>query len=99
MINLDPKYINIIQKILEKHTPLAEVWAYGSRIKGTAHSGSDLDLVVISAVSPKQLSAVRDALSESNLPILVDILEWDMLPETFRAEIHTAHELIYKPKK
>ena len=25
-----------------------EVWAYGSRVSGTAHEGSDLDLVVMS---------------------------------------------------
>lgn len=99
MLNLEPRYIQIIQKILAKHLPQVIVWAYGSRVKNTAHSGSDLDLVVMTPVSQKQLSAVRNALSESNLPILVDLLEWDAIPDAFRAEIQKTHELIQSQSK
>ena len=33
------------------------------------------------------LSELREALSESNLPILVDLLDWARIPESFRREI------------
>ncbi len=36
------------------------------------------------------LDEVRDAFSESNLPILVDILDWAGIPDSFREEIERA---------
>jgi predicted nucleotidyltransferase len=38
--------ISIIHGIFAIHLPDAEVLAYGSRVSGTAHDGSDLDLAV-----------------------------------------------------
>jgi len=93
MLNLDPKYAAIVQKILSEHIPNKTVWVYGSRIKGKSHEGSDLDLVIVSEISGEELSAVRNAFSESNLPILVDILDWSTLPENFKSEIENAHEI------
>lgn len=60
-------------------------------MNGTAHEGSDLDLVVrnpadLSHPQP-DMSELREAFSESNLPILVDLLDWARIPESFRQEI------------
>jgi predicted nucleotidyltransferase len=60
-------------------------------VNGTAHEGSDLDLVVrnpadLSHPQP-DMSELREAFSESNLPILVDLLDWARIPESFRQEI------------
>lgn len=43
---LKPKYRQMLFDIFSELTLPVEVWAYGSRVKGTAHDGSDLDLVV-----------------------------------------------------
>jgi type I restriction enzyme S subunit len=37
-----------VRRILQKHVPGYEVWAFGSRAKWTAKPYSDLDLVIIS---------------------------------------------------
>lgn len=102
MLDLDPKYVAIIQRILADHVPYKTVWVYGSRIKGTAHEGSDLDLVVMNdkeGITLEQLSSLRKAFSESNLPILIDILDWSSIPEEFRNEIKETHEVLQKSKK
>jgi predicted nucleotidyltransferase len=93
MLNLDPDYLAIIQKILAEHVPNKTVWAYGSRIKGTAHEGSDLDLVVFD-ITPDKISALRAAFSESSLPILVDVMDWSSIPEAFKSEIDKRHEVL-----
>ena len=65
------------------------------------HEGSDLDLAIISENEPltqQQLSAVRDAFSESNLPILIDILNWDIIPNEFKQEIKKEHIVIQLPR-
>ncbi len=46
MIDLAPKYIAMVRQVLAYYLPKQSVWVYGSRIKGTAHDGSDLDLVI-----------------------------------------------------
>ena len=78
--------------------PRAEVWAYGSRVNGGGHDGSDLDLVLRNPANlgqpNKKLSALRAALIESELPILVDVLDWARLPEDFRREIEQKHWVI-----
>lgn len=96
MLNLNPKYENMIKKIFQQHIPNATVWAYGSRVKNESHDGSDLDLVIRDGnVSPQQISAVREALSESNIPILIDLLDWKNIPEAFQIEIKKKHELFF----
>lgn len=93
MSNLDlrPKWLEMVRHILAAKLPDAEVLAYGSRVTGTGHEGSDLDLVVRNRPDPlvpvRNLGEVRNAFSESNLPILVDILDWARIPDSFREEI------------
>jgi predicted nucleotidyltransferase len=90
MLDLDPEYLRIIKNIIEKYLPGMKVWAYGSRVNGQSHKGSDLDLVVIYPEGPsdqENLYKIREAFSESSLPILIDIHNWAIIPESFRQEI------------
>lgn len=93
MLDLNPRYLAIVRKILEEHVPGKTVWVFGSRIKGTAHDGSDLDLVVFDEELEK-ISVLRNAFSESALPILVDIADWSSIPDSFKAEIEKWHEIL-----
>lgn len=43
-IDLPDRYRRLLEEILRTHSPGVEVWAYGSRINGRSHAGSDLDL-------------------------------------------------------
>jgi len=91
MLDLRPEWLETVRRLIAAHIPDAEVLAYGSRVQGTCHEGSDLDLVVRNPSDPSKpqtnLSELREALSESNLPILVDLLDWARIPESFRQEI------------
>ena len=68
-----------------------EIWAYGSRVSGDAHDGSDLDLVIRTLNLEKLpngiLMEMKEKIRESNIPILVDIYDWDRLPESFHRNI------------
>lgn len=100
-LDLAPAYAEIVRGLLAAHMPDAEVWAYGSRVNGAGHDGSDLDLVLrLPAdvrVERSRLGQLKDALEESNLPILVDLLDWAQLPEAFRREIERAHVIVQRP--
>ncbi|MCE9569102.1 MAG: nucleotidyltransferase domain-containing protein [Rhodocyclales bacterium] len=102
-LDLPESYRAELVPLLRTHVPDAEVWAYGSRLNGRAHATSDLDLVVRNPVDPTQaqiaLGRLREALSESGLPILVDVLDWARIPESFREEISRAHVVMQLPSK
>jgi len=97
-LNLKPDHLRQLLDVLKMHASAAEVWAYGSRVNGDGHDGSDLDLVLRNPVhltQPQpQLGALRAALSESNLPMLVDVLDWARLPEDFRREIERQYVIV-----
>lgn len=78
------RYLAQLKHLLATHVPEAEVWAFGSRIHGTAHKGSDLDLVLR---NPHDLTAevtgwseLIEVLQKSSLPILVEVHDWARLP-------------------
>ena len=75
-----------VRSILQKHVPEYEVWAFGSRTKGTAKHYSDLDLAVISdhALSLTVSAALDDEFTESDLPWKVDVVDWATTSEAFR---------------
>jgi uncharacterized protein len=91
MLDLRPEWMNMLRDLIATHLPGVEVLAFGSRVQGTAHDGSDLDLVLRNpdgtALPLMALEDFREALSESDLPILVDVLDWARIPESFRKEI------------
>ena len=63
-----------------------EVWAFYERgMDGiSAHSGSDLDIAI---VGEGDISVLKTALEESNIPFLVDVVKFENLPESFQKEI------------
>ena len=89
MINLfiDNKSLNILIDIFSSFCPNSEVFAYGSRINGKAHEGSDLDLVIKNFPKDKNLYELKEILSESNVLFLTDINIYENLPDSFKKEI------------
>lgn len=97
-LQLDARHLWRLQDLLARHTPEAEVWAYGSRINGKAHAGSDLDLVLR---NPANLSAqcqgwleLQDALQASELPMLVEVHDWAHLPAEFQRNIEQEYVVV-----
>ena len=76
-----------------------EIWAYGSRVNGTAHEGSDLDLVIrgkdLAPVPVSVWGSILDKIKESNIPILVELREWTNLPASFHVNIEKQYEVVF----
>jgi predicted nucleotidyltransferase len=86
MLDLSPRDLPIVQNILRKHIPDFEVWAFGSRTKGTARRYSDLDLAVITGapLSFQIRGDMAEDFSGSDLPFRVDVLDWANTRDNFR---------------
>lgn len=91
-----PQYLKMLTDIFEQYCPNAEIWAYGSRVNGDAHEGSDLDMVVKNFHSnTAKLSELRELITNSNIPFLTDINEFDKLPKYFQDEILKKYVIIF----
>ena len=74
--------------MLARYLPQLQVWAFGSRVKGTARASSDLDLALFADDADKpQLALLREALEESQLPFAVDTLVWKDISPEFQTHI------------
>lgn len=85
-IGITPDQWEIVRDILQRQVPGSAVWAFGSRVKGTAKPYSDLDLAVITDV-PMSLTlsaSLADEFAESDLPFKVDVVDWATTSENFR---------------
>ncbi len=87
-----------LRRLLRLHLPGVTAWAYGSRVNGRAHEASDLDVVLrtsdLRPIPIDQLAAFKAALSDSNIPILIDARDWAVLPDSFHDEIQKQHVVI-----
>lgn len=99
-LHLKPEHRRTLEALLRKHLPDAEVWAYGSRVDGRSHDGSDLDLVLrgpgLKEIPIGRLGDFEEALRESRIPFLVEARDWARLPERFHREIERDHEVFYE---
>jgi uncharacterized protein len=97
-IDLRAKDQQYLRSLLAQYLPGVHAWAYGSRVKGTSHACSDLDIVLRSSDGSElplaQLSNFRQAVSDSNIPIIVDCRDWARLPKHFQQEIDRFHAVL-----
>ena len=85
-LDIAPEHLAVVQAVLQKNVPLYTVWAFGSRVKGTAKPYSDLDLAVVgnTPLSWAELAGLADDFSNSDLLWKVDIVDWANTSEAFR---------------
>ncbi len=95
MIDLSASQLAEVRAILVRHLPAGcGVLVFGSRVNGRAKPHSDLDLALVASapLGLDCLGRVREAFIESSLPMRVDVLDWNAVPESFRNIISARHE-------
>ncbi len=94
---IKPYQQKILTDIFDVYCPNAEIWAYGSRVGGDAHSGSDLDLTIKSFNDVScSIVELRRRITDSDIPFFVDINMFDSLPESFKQEVLENYIVFYK---
>lgn len=95
-LDVDRAELQIVLNLLGRHVPNRTVWAFGSRVTGKAKPFSDLDLAVMgdAPLSIDTLAALNEALSESDLPWKVDVLDWARTSDAFRQIIEARHVVV-----
>ena len=100
-LHLEPRHLVMIEQMLQDFIPEARVWCFGSRVHGSGLKRfSDLDLVVRNEEDlHAQLGKLRDAFEASDLPIKVDLSEWNQVPGWLKQEIVEKYVVLQEPAK
>ena len=84
----------VVQALLHQHVPHHTAFAFGSRVVSSAHDRarvkphSDLDLALSGPPLPlDRIFTLREAFSESDLPMRVDIVDMGDLPESWKIRV------------
>jgi predicted nucleotidyltransferase len=100
MIIRDKDKLEIINLGIQTIKTPAQIWAFGSRVNGDAHDTSDLDLVIVPDDNKKldinELMSFKDSLRESNIPILVQAMDWNRIPKSFYNNILNNYEVVVR---
>ena len=90
-LHLLPRHRAKIEALLREHLPDVEVWAYGSRVTGESHDGSDLDLVLrgreLKEINIGRLGDFTEAVEMSTIPFIVEARDWARIPQSFHESI------------
>jgi predicted nucleotidyltransferase len=82
---------NILKIAKELFGNSVKILVYGSRVSGEAHDTSDLDLAIISKDNKKldiyKLEEFKERLRDSNIPILIQAIDWYRVPKSFHKNI------------
>jgi len=97
---LKEKYKESLLAIFASTKSPMEVWAYGSRVNGKAHDGSDLDLVLrtpnLSPLGRDEYELLCEKIRDSTIPILVELRDWATLPSSFHKNIEANYEVVFR---
>ena len=97
-LHLAARHRALLEQLLRDHMYGVDVWAYGSRVDGRSHEGSDLDLVLrgpgLEEIALERLMDFEEAVRESDIPFLVEARDWARLPERFRREIEREYVVV-----
>jgi predicted nucleotidyltransferase len=88
-IDMTDNHLQEVLNLLMEHVPDKRILAFGSRVRHTARTQSDLDLAIPDD-KPTDLLTLglpRDAFEDSSLPFRVDLLDWQRLSPEFPAII------------
>lgn len=94
-IDVTEQQFERIEALIKQYIPNMPVWFYGSRVAHTARPNSDLDMVVFAEPNQRaDVSELKEAFEESDLPFRIDLFIWDEIPESFHANIKKQHVVV-----
>ena len=81
--------LDTIIDIIRSEMPGATLILFGSRLTGDARPDSDLDIAIVSPapVDLLRLSEIKEKLSNSSIPYLVDIVDYQRVSPEFQLVI------------
>lgn len=97
-LDIDKNQLVLLKALIKSCIPGKTVWAYGSRVVGQVGEKSDLDLVVFDCYST-QITDFKTVLEESRLTVLVNVMDWESIPNSFKENIKKNYTVLQEGSK
>lgn len=83
------QYKNKLLPVLQKYFPRTKVYLFGSRAKGKARSGSDIDIAIDAGakLDLRPFALARNEIEDLNIPVNVDLVDFRAVPQGMQEEI------------
>lgn len=96
MIDLEKVLLDKIKQILNANVPNYKALMFGSRVYGTARKFSDIDIALIGPgkIDWREIESLKDIFAESDLPMIVDIVDFNSVAKSFKRIINKNYEVI-----
>jgi predicted nucleotidyltransferase len=99
-MNVNPDYLDELRRILEETVPSRIVVSgFGSRVKDGHKEGADIDIVIQrtdgKAVDFDAMLRLKDRITESTIPVFVDLFDWYRLPASMQKRVEAERELLF----
>lgn len=79
-MNLDAITLEKIYQVLKQEKKIKNILLFGSRAKGTAKKGSDIDLAIVGDdISFRDMCAFAMKLDELDLPYKIDLVDYNAI--------------------
>ena len=94
-----PADLAVIRSVLACQPKVRRAWVYGSRARGDAGRGADIDLAIEAPIAtPVEFSRLRAQLDDSALILRFDLVRLDDLPDDspLRRNVESDAKLIYQ---
>jgi predicted nucleotidyltransferase len=99
-VDLMEDHRRLVLQILRAHLPeRTSVWLFGSRATGRAKRYSDINLAIDAGrpLTLDEVARLAEALSESDLPYRVDLVDWQGLDDGWRQAIASERIALTEP--
>ena len=85
------KYKKKLIEIINKNLPGCKIYLFGSRARGDYSLGADIDLAldVGNPIDINIISELKDEISETNIPLFVDLVDLWSASEKFKKEVES----------
>jgi predicted nucleotidyltransferase len=100
-ISIPMHHLQYILEQLKLYISDSTVWAFGSRVKGSNRSASDLDLAVLCDIetAKEQLPKLNMVFIESDIPFKIQLLDFNRIPENMQENIKKRYVILYQPEE
>ena len=82
LLRLEDRHLKIVNSILKQYP--YQFYVYGSRVKNTARTLSDLDICYKDPIPDSLAFLIEDEFKESDLPFKVDFVSWNRMNSSFQ---------------
>ncbi|KKQ48826.1 MAG: polymerase beta domain protein region protein [candidate division TM6 bacterium GW2011_GWF2_38_10] len=87
--SMEKKYKKILENLILEKIPHCRIYLFGSRARGTAQSGADIDLALDAGepIAFDTLCVLQDAIEQTDIPVFVDLVDLATASDLLKNEV------------